>query len=559
MTSRGFQLESQTLGPLPVIDAFLDRLGTDRLLAEAVPSDPRSHLPMAAALGVLLRNLIEARTPLYALAEWARERDPQLLGIPASQPGFFNDDRVGRALDHLFDADRAALQTAVVVSAIRQFGVHLDELHNDSTTITFSGAYPEADGGRLRGQPTVRIAHGHNKDHRDDLKQLLWILTVSADSAFPVHCRIADGPTSDTEPHREVWDLLVQLAGRADFLYVADSKLCTRENMDHIASHGGRFLTVLPRSRKEDPDFRTWVVNHAPDWVTVRGGTADARLMCEAPWPSADGYRVVWILSTSKAKRDADTRRVRIRKASERLDELAERLHGPKSRIRSKGGADAAVRAILKETVAEPYVEVSLEEVATPSFRQERRGHPGENTRYRRVDQTRITLTWKLRDDLIATEAKSDGMFPLITNCRDLSLAELLDHYKYQPCLERRHEQLKSGLAVVPMWLKNIGRIEAILLLYFIALLVRALLEREVRRRMTDQDLATIPLYPEDRDCPAPSAERILAIFGPLERHRLLSGDRLVQTFEPRLSPIQRRVLKLLGLSPSIYRLSPPS
>ncbi len=43
--------------------------------------------------------------------------------------------------------------------------------------------------------------------------------------------------------------------GRTDFLYVADSKLCSREAMTYIAARGGRFVTVLPRSRKEDGQF----------------------------------------------------------------------------------------------------------------------------------------------------------------------------------------------------------------------------------------------------------------------------------------------------------------
>jgi hypothetical protein len=71
---------------------------------------------------------------------------------------------------------------------------------------------------------------------------------------------------------------------------------------------------------------------------------------------------------------------------------------------------------------------------------------------------------------------------------------------------------------------------------------------------MTDEDLAAIPLYPEDRDCSAPSAERILAIFSRLQRHQLVANGKVVQTFEPRLTPTQRRVLNLLGLSPTIYR-----
>jgi hypothetical protein len=52
----------------------------------------------------------------------------------------------------------------VVVRAVRAFGVTLEELHNDSTTVTFEGDYAQAQGQVKKGRPTARITHGHNKD-----------------------------------------------------------------------------------------------------------------------------------------------------------------------------------------------------------------------------------------------------------------------------------------------------------------------------------------------------------------------------------------------------------
>jgi transposase len=394
----GFELRSSTVGALPIVNALCDRLGIDDLLAKAVAGDPRATLPPAASLGALARNLVEARAPLYALGEWAAERDLALLGLPGGA-GALNDDRVGRALDRPFDADRASLSTEVAVAAIRRFGVSLDELHSDSTSITLTGRYPDADGRAVRGTKTAKIARGHNKDHRPDLKQLLWVLTVSADGAAPVHHKVADGNTEDSTTHIETWDTLVGLAGRPDFLYVADSKPATRENMGHIDRLGGRFPSALPRSRTEDGDFREWVVDHTPDWELARNqgaaadGGPDVYFMTEAPWPSGEGYRVAWVLSGAKARRDAESRRSRIKRASERLDELAARLSDPKARIRAKAGAAEAAASILKDTSTERFFEIVLEEADEPGYRQERRGRPGPRTRCRRSDRKRIALS----------------------------------------------------------------------------------------------------------------------------------------------------------------------
>ena len=201
------------------------------------------------------------------------------------------------------------------------------------------------------------------------------------------------------------------------------------------------------------------------------------------------------------------------KKRASAFDDLSARLLAPKARIRTIEAALRAANDILAETSTVEFFELSLTTTTEPTFRQESRGRPGDDTRYRRTDRTRIALSFEILADKVTAQAASDGMYPFITNDRDLSPGDLLEHYKYQPCLERRHEQLKTGLAVVPIWLKSINRIEAILLLYYIALLVRALIEREIRRNMKEEDIASLPMYPEDRNCPAPSAERILAIF----------------------------------------------
>ena len=109
------------------------------------------------------------------------------------------------------------------------------------------------------GRPTLAITFGHSKDHRPDLKQLLFILTVTADGGVPLHFRAASGNVTDDTTHRDTWDLLCQLTGRRDFLYVADSKLATRENMAYVHQRQGRFITVLPKTRSEDAAFRELV------------------------------------------------------------------------------------------------------------------------------------------------------------------------------------------------------------------------------------------------------------------------------------------------------------
>lgn len=114
-------------------------------------------------IGVVVRNLVLDHRPVYALREWSQPFDPASLGLGAGDVGALNDDRVGRMLDRLFDADRASLITEVVLSAVREFSVELDQLHNDSTTVTFSGAYQAATGTTRARKATPKVTDGHNE------------------------------------------------------------------------------------------------------------------------------------------------------------------------------------------------------------------------------------------------------------------------------------------------------------------------------------------------------------------------------------------------------------
>jgi transposase len=562
MQAGPFGLDTQLLGPLPIINAFCDRLGLAGLLEQYLPhDDARCKLAPGTAIGVVVRNLVLHREPVYALGEWAARFDPALLGLTDDQAGLLNDDRVGRTLAALFDADRATLLTRLVLDAVQRFDIDLSQLHNDSTSITLTGGYADADGRGRGGKPTATIVRGHNKDFRPDLKQLVWILTVSADGAVPIAYRVADGNTNDDLTHIDSWNHLVALTGDPGFLYVADCKLASRDNMNHINRRGGRFVSVLPASRKEDRAFRDWIVDHEPDWVQAsppppppQADPDDVWHTAEAPWPSAEGYRIVWARSSAKLDHDAEARRDRIARGIAALDDLNQRLASPKTRMKTTVAVEQAAAAALEQTGAGRWISFTVEEQVSEAFRQENRGRPGANTRYRKITRTHHRVAFTVDEDVLARDAAADGCYPLISNDRRMTGAELLAAYKYQPSLEKRHAQLKGTQLVAPVFLHHPARIEGLLCCHFIALLIQALIERQIRHAMAHRGLRQLSLYPEDRGCAAPTTARVLEIFTGLARHHLIDRQgHLVQTFHPELTELHALVLDLLGIPHSVY------
>lgn len=556
-----FELRSEALGALPIVDRFLGRMRLGEVLERYLPAgDGRTQLPAAVVVDLIVRNLAIARQPLYGIAEWAQAFDPALLGLAAGETCALNDDRVGRALDELFDSDRASLLTDLVVGVIGAFEIDTSQLHNDSTSITLHGAYVGADGAERGGKPTPAAAFGHSKDHRPDLKQLVLTLTVARDGAVPLAHRLLDGNITDDQTHISTWEGLVKLTGRVDFLYVADSKLATHEQMTHIAARGGRFVSVLPRSRTEDGRIREWAQTHAFDWSEAerrrgrrRGDPDDVWSVAPAPIPTAEGYRIVWVRSSQKVERDAASRRDRIEKGSAALEEVQARLRGPRSRLGKRVAVEVAARKALSRAGAERWISFEVTERVEESFRQERRGRPGKNTRYRKVSKRRFELSFEIDAEKVAYDAVTDGCFPLVSCDRELTDAEVLAAYRYQPNLEKRHHELKSVLELAPVRLHSPARIEGLACCEFIALLCQCLIEREVRNSMAREGIAALPLYHEGRAARAPTAPRVFDLFAEARRDRLLREGDLVQVFEPEMSELQRQVLGLLGVPESAY------
>jgi transposase len=554
-------LHSSTVAALPILNDLLERMRLEEFLrAYLPPEDRRTKLSPAKALLVLLRNLLLSREPIYGIGEWAARHAPDLLGLSPEEISLLNDDRVGRALDRLFLTDTPSLVLAVVRHVVKEFHVLLDELHNDSTTVTFFGAYfRAAEEKRYVGRPTLAITFGHNKDHRPDLKQLLYILTVAEDGGVPIHFRVASGNTSDDQTHIETWELLRQVTGRRDFLYVADCKLSSSDNLSYIAEHGGRFVSVLPRTRREDAAFRQRLQEGRLPWRPLwdktddQGEIVDRFSTSGEPAMTAEGYRLVWYHSTRKAELDAAARAGQIERALRELGQLREKLISPRTRYRQAEKVQQAVAEIFKRCDAAQWIRVSIVPNERETYRQAIPGRPSKDTCYLKHVTTRFELSYEIDMARVAAESVSDGVFPLVSNVAELSELDLLHAYKRQPTIEKRFSQLKTDFAVAPVYLKQVRRIQALLGVYFFALVVEALLERELRQAMRREEIEALPMYPEGRACRWPTARRLIDVFESIQRHTLAHGKRPPEVMVTELSRLQRNLLKLIGLPATDY------
>lgn len=533
---------------LPLVKYYMEALGLARLFDRFVPNSNDAEIAPAQVLCLLVMNIMVSSKPLYRVPEWLHDYLDGVTEEPV-EAAKYNDDRLGRSLDQLFAADRGSLQAALSAQAIRVHQLETDVIHNDSTSVTFVGAYETAD------PRAVTLTHGYNKDHRPDCKQIVFGLNITADGDVPLSHQLYDGNQADVTTHIPNWQQLREWLDQEDFIYVADSKLCAMENLKTIAEHGGRYITVVPRNVREVKDFLQRVRNgealvwqHRHDVPDSRKRGAIQTYRLHVGEAMDDGARLLWVHSTGKERLERNAREQRLIKAEQALERLASGLNQRQLKTR------AQIEAALKKATAGAgeFLAVTLQERRTTERVQVGRGRPGPHTRYEAVEHVCYQLHWQRNEAEIARAQRTDGLFPLTDNT-GLDPVEVLRTYKHQPYLEKRFSTKKSVLNVAPVFLKTPSRIEAMLCLYFIALMLVSLIERQIRLEMKKAHIERLPLRPAGMQTKAPTWRTIMDSFHGVHLATIERAGRVIQTTLKGLTELRQQVLALLRVPIDIY------
>jgi transposase len=540
MQEERLRLRGLRVGALPILNHFIERMGLEHELCLALKNSGYADVLLA-----LLKNIVVDRNALYAVGEWVALYD---VGLVAHSK--IGDDRLGRALDRLFTADRATLQTRIVLAVMKSFELTMERIHNDTTSVMVRGAYDH------QNPKALQLKRGHSKERRPDLKQLVYSLCVTNDGAVPVHFKAYDGNQTDDGIHLETWNRLRTLLQHPHFIYVADCKLCTEKNLRTIDGERGFFVTVIPKNRSEVAAFTEAVLAGDVRWEEVLRKRADRDkkafdvIECAVgPYHLREGFIVYWYRSSQKKKRDARDREERIERTMERLESLdLRRMRGPKT--------DAAIRKRVDEVIAqhgaEEWITVEIKWDAVETFKAVTRGKPTADTVFRRISKQVPRLHVSTDAANIARSAAMDGIFPLTTNTKEKPV-DVFKIYKYQPRIEKRHALLKSTLEVAPIWLKKNTRIEALMFLEFLGQMVVALIERELRQKMVEHNVDLLCSLPEGRPSKTPTIDQVLRLFENQNKHALYEGDRLIRQFADPLTPVQSQILQLLSIPTAAY------
>ncbi len=548
------QLRRKRVGEIPLLQRVAQRLGFDDILRAYLPPHGNEKVAAAESLLLLVYNLTSGRHPLYELAQWTTQFDGRLFGRDSElSEALFNDDRYGRALDKLYAVDRASLMTDLVVRVVHTLRLDLSQIHNDSTSIKTCGQMP----GKTRSG--LRFLRGHSKDHRPDLKQIVFSLSLTADGAVPIHCKSYPGNRTDDTTHIETWQRLCHIAGDNAFLYVADCKVCTDKQLAFITQHGGRVVTLMPDTWREARTFKQALRTTKKAKRRIRRQPIPNRprefetFSCFTEHHVTDkaGYTLYWIYSSEKKKRDRHTREQRLQRVEQALGDLMGKLNT--RQLKTQEAIAERIASLLDTHQAADFYRIDILPRREERTEQVGMGRPGKDTRYKTRVTIRYSLAWSRNLHALAQEKNTDGVFPILCTDTTLTAKEALLAYKYQPRLEKRFEQLKSVHNAAPTLFKNVERVEAMMFLFFMALIMQAVIEREVRQSMNDDAIDGIPIYPEHRLAHHPTTARIIDRFQDTSLYRVVKGDTVIKQYQDELTSAQRSVLSLLGMSENTY------
>jgi transposase len=425
-------------------------LKLDEVLARLVP-EGREAVPWATMAAVLvLARLSDPSSELHIAETWYRSTALEdLFALPSA---LVNDDRLYRALDRLLP-HKDALQQHLVARLGELFALDYDLLLYDVTSVYFEGA--------AAANPLAQ--RGHSRDHRPDCKQVCLALVVSREG-MPIGYEVFAGNRTDVTTVKDIVAAMEARYGLAQRIWVMDRGMTSADNLEWLRATGRRYLVGTPKS-----ELRKWAgaLADARDWHTVRDGVEAKQ--CVGP----DGVETfVLIRSVERREKERAMHERFARRIEDRLTRLGRRVQQARHPldVRKLERQIGRLREQNQRAAARYVIEFVLEATRPAGVR----------------------LEWRAQPEWDDWARWSEGCYVLRTNVTDWTPAELWRTYIQLTDAEAAFRIQKSELGIRPVWHQRADRVQAHILVCFLAYVLWKTLEQWQRRAGLGQSPRTI-------------------------------------------------------------------
>jgi transposase len=260
--------------------------------------------------------------------------------------------------------------------------------HNDTTSVSMSG---DADNNKT--EQSIQVTYGHSKKHRKDLKQFVWSMSVSSDHAFPLFQQAYSGNTADVTTYVEQWQRLIDLIGRRDFLYVADSKLICHQTMAHIHDNDGFFVAPAPMYESYKKVFEDALDNHDRQWLIEYKGRFNRGFEVPMDFKYEDKdyrLRMIILFDHGLLARKQKSLQNRIDKTQKEFEQISTKLN--RYKLKSYDAIDKACSAILKKHHTKAFFNYRIINEPITTYKNKHRGRPSKRFNLSKWQLSKIIL-----------------------------------------------------------------------------------------------------------------------------------------------------------------------
>jgi len=405
---------------------LITQLGLTELFNQLMDGG-REDVPWSLmAMVLVIARLCEPSSELHIAEHFYKDAVLcDLLGVGQDK---INDDRLYRALDQLLP-HKEALEVHLKDRLGTLFGLEYDILLYDVTSTYFEG---QAKGNDL-------AQRGYSRDHRGDCRQVCIGLVVSK-CGMPLGYEIFAGNRHDSTTVEEIVETMERRYGKADRIWVMDRGMISQENIDLLKEGKRRYIIGTPKSM-----LKKFVVQIASDdWDKVHEGLEVQR--CQSP----DGSDETFILCRSQDRRKKE--QAMHERFEKRIEEGLKKIESGCSKRKCD------VITIAKR-------------VGRLLGQNSRAAGLFETNMIKTADGT-AKLLWHKVKAWRNWAALSEGCYMLRTNINDWSGEELWKAYMQLTEAEAAFRIHKSDLKIRPIWHQKTERVQAHIMVCFLAYVV---------------------------------------------------------------------------------------
>jgi len=413
--------------------ALWRRLGLHEFF-EAHARQGREQIDWATVACILSLGRFCAQGSELALSEqwYATTALDDLLGVNAED---VYDNRLYRGLDELLPL-RDELFAHLRERYRSLFGSRFEFLLYDVTSTYFEG----------QAERNPQAQRGYSRDGRPDCKQVCIGLVVTPEG-LPLAYEVFAGNRTDVTTVEDIVDLMEKKYGRAERIWAMDRGLVSEDNLEYLRERDALYIVGTPKGRLHK--FERQLHDHK-DWKQVEPGV-EVKLIDH---PDGQGQeRYVLCRSVARHQKEAamlrrqrDRLRVKLMQIDTSLKKRPQKAQPIERRIGRWLGRNTAAEKVF-------HVEVITQD---------------DNAVGLRIEENESKLDWA---------QASQGAYLLRTNCTEADPCKLWRWYIHLTEVEDAFRVGKSDLGLRPVYHQREHRVQAHIMVCFLALAMWRYLE----------------------------------------------------------------------------------